>query len=316
MCDEVQMFYLKWETNQNFAKQLLQITKRIKLLHKIFLVSVTVTFFFPFIAQFLIYLIQGKHILVCYIWLPFTNPDENTGFWINAIVSFLCFPVFYYACTGGFSMSIPLSMHTIAISSVIMMKIDDFNSKFQEYCDEFQEPEKAGKVLEKLESSSRAILNTIYNESNMKGDFLSELIQDMIAYEDYKKIFLTYLRFTTFNELYVSSTGLGFSIAYAYFISVPIGTSWMFIFLFQLVCNCLIGAMIQNQNENILDKLLDFPWMELSLRKKKTFLQFIHVCQHTSDLNVIFFGSINKEVFTDVVNAGYKFFNFLINFIE
>jgi hypothetical protein len=74
---------------------------------------------------------------------------------------------------------------------------------------------------------------------------------------------------------------------------------------------CLIGALITQQKARILDKLIDFPFYEMSRSKQKTFLQFIHRVQNTTQFIMPVFGfTIGIETLTDVMNGSYNYFKY------
>jgi hypothetical protein len=80
---------------------------------------------------------------------------------------------------------------------------------------------------------------------------------------------------------------------------------------------CLIGALISQQKTRILDKLIDFPWFEMSRNKQKTFLQFIDRVQNTTQFIMPVFGfTVGIETLTDVMNGSYNYFKYFWEFSE
>jgi hypothetical protein len=249
--------------------------------------------------QLVIYLITGKRIPLINLFLPFTTPD-GIGFWINQIAFTLCMPLIYYLNTFV-GVYIPLSMHTIAMVNVISKLIDDTK-------DNVDKVQKSVDVKKKFDS------NLNVNES--VDEMLVKLINIQKDYENFKSIFLSYSITTTFFEATVNSFGIGLSIAYIYFISIPLGTTLLFMHVVQLAIFCSVGVLIENQNERLLSKVIDFPWIELKQKNKKIFLQLIHVCQNSLNLEVPIYGVVNLTTFTATIDAGYDFFNYLINFVK
>jgi hypothetical protein len=85
----------------------------------------------------------------------------------------------------------------------------------------------------------------------------------------------------------------------------------VFLFSSQVAIPCLIGALITQQKARILDTLIDFPWFEMSRSKQKTFLQFIHRVQNTTQFIMPVFGfTIGIETITNVLNVSYSYFTF------
>jgi hypothetical protein len=69
------------------------------------------------------------------------------------------------------------------------------------------------------------------------------------------------------------------------------------------------------ETPSTLAKVCSFPWYELSNRKKKMFLQFIHLVQNSTELIAPIVGDVDMELFTDVMNGGYSYFNYFYNFV-
>jgi hypothetical protein len=305
MCDDIKRFYEKWEQKPKYAEILMKSTKRILYLHKLFLINGVVVYIAPYIIQLLVYLIQGKCILFIYIYLPFTNPDdEGIGFMTNALAFLFCLPFIYNLGTLVSNIYFPLSMHTVAMVNVICETVDDAIEKI----------EKTKNV--RWQNPKKFRINKFKTKADLADKLLYELIQSQIEYENFKRIFLDFASVTTFCEISSNFISFGFSIAYVYFISIPLGLTLLLMLVIQLATFCGAGSMIEATNEKLLTKVLDFPWLELSLEKKKIFLQLVHVCQNTANLEVPLYGSINKETFTDTITAGYEFFNYLINFVR
>jgi hypothetical protein len=106
------------------------------------------------------------------------------------------------------------------------------------------------------------------------------------------------------------------SIAVILGISIPIGIAALITFLSQLGVYCVLGTLIEIQNDKLLQKVNEFPFYELRNQKQKIFLQFIHAVQVTTNLELPLIGSTNMELFKDVVSAGYSFLGFVSNFVE
>jgi hypothetical protein len=79
---------------------------------------------------------------------------------------------------------------------------------------------------------------------------------------------------------------------------------------------CIEGTLISHQKQKLLDELYSFPWYELSISKQKTFLQFIHLVQQSSEFEVPIIGILDMELFTNVMNGAYSYFMYLFNFVN
>jgi hypothetical protein len=98
--------------------------------------------------------------------------------------------------------------------------------------------------------------------------------------------------------------------------SVPVGVSAIIGYTTEVALVCVEGAIITHLKEKILKDLWSFPFYELSPKMKKIYLQFLHCCQNSQEMEVPIFGTLNMEVFTNVMNGGYSLLNFFLNFVD
>jgi hypothetical protein len=98
--------------------------------------------------------------------------------------------------------------------------------------------------------------------------------------------------------------------------SAPIGLVVTFDYFAQVIVLCSYGAIITHQKEKIVEELCGLPWYELSNKNQKIFLQFIHMCQSSNELELPLIGVLDMRILTDVVNGSYSYFMFLYNFLK
>jgi hypothetical protein len=54
----------------------------------------------------------------------------------------------------------------------------------------------------------------------------------------------------------------------------------------------------------------------LSPKMRKIYLQFLHFCQNSPEIELPIYGVLNMEIFTNIINGSYSLFNFFLNFIK
>lgn len=114
----------------------------------------------------------------------------------------------------------------------------------------------------------------------------------------------------------IDSACIGLGIVYTRFSSLSVGILAVCIHVFNVLMQCIEGTIVSIQNEKLLMGILNLPWYELSKSQQKIFLQFIHECQGTHVLTVPIVGTLNMQLFTNVVNGAYSFLMFIIQFVK
>ena len=122
------------------------------------------------------------------------------------------------------------------------------------------------------------------------------------------------MMWSSFVTFTVNSIGIGMSIKFMRFWSIPIGLAGVTLFTTQVLIQCVQGSIVLHQNQRILDCLCGFPWYELPKSQQKIFIQFIHVCQSACVLNIPIIGVLNMELFTRVMNSAYSLLMFMLKF--
>jgi hypothetical protein len=77
----------------------------------------------------------------------------------------------------------------------------------------------------------------------------------------------------------------------------------------------VLGTIVSHQNEKLLRAVCNFPWYNLSVKKQKVYMQFIHQCQQATSIDLHIIGTFDMELFTNIMNLSYKYLNFVMNFM-
>jgi hypothetical protein len=164
----------------------------------------------------------------------------------------------------------------------------------------------------------QSIIELLVLERNLleMEDQLFELIKEHEGYNNYIKKIIDSYQYTAFMALSLNSIALSLSLITIRFDSIFIGCALSAILLFQVLLPCANGHLINTQNEKLLNAVNDFPWYELSAKKRKIFLQFVMVCQHTEKLTLPIIGYVDMELFTNFVNASYSYFMVMLKFAK
>jgi hypothetical protein len=158
-------------------------------------------------------------------------------------------------------------------------------------------------------------LKIIFQAVKAEKKFI-EIIKEFEVYCEYVRRLQHYTEVYAFIIILVNSFGIGLAIFSALTYSAPIGISFIIGFVTQVAFVCIEGAIITHQKEKILKELLHFPWYELSPKMRKIYLQFLHCCQNSPEIELPIFGILNMEIFTNVINGSYSLFSFFIEFVR
>jgi hypothetical protein len=263
----------------------------------------------------------GELTLVSPVYLPFTDPKTLFWYTINsAILTFFTLLLFTMFMAYDV-LYIFFVYQTVPMVEIYCMKVRKFGEKLIQA--------KTEKMVNHFEPSTstlnakglwnhavhRALENKKAKKIAIVEQNLVTLIKEFNVYNEYVQAILVYLELPIFASMSLISMAIAMAIVVTLYYSKAIG-GVMVIFLFSLVFTpCVQGTLILHQKEKILDEICAFPWYELSNRKQKMFLQLIHLAQNSTELTVPIVGDIDMELFTDVMNGGYSYFNYLYNFV-
>jgi uncharacterized membrane protein len=302
--DEIKEFYKKWEKENNYREKLeanIKLSKNVFIAYWILIISPNT---FALIIQAIIYLLTKKYLLIVRIFIVFTDPDTIHGYLINSILYVILLPVIWFVIGSTQSISVHISFHSIAIVDIVQIKVDNL-IKYLNDGDL--------KIIQKNSTKSTKHEWQL-KKIEVTDKILQELIEEQRGYERYKKVYFKFMERMAFVEVYVNSFAIGIAIAIAFYVSTPLGMFLILIFIFQLSAHCIAGTVIEIQNQKFLEIVNNFPWIELSQKHKKIYLQFIHACQTTTPLVVPLIGCIDAEIFVSVLKAGLGFSSYLNKF--
>jgi hypothetical protein len=276
-----------------------------------------VIYHIPIITSLIISFINDQNILFGAVRLPFTTLNTRTGFAVNSFFVFAMSFVVYVLFMLSDMIFIHQTYQIIPMSEIFIKKLQILGIKLIDQ-----------KALINHKSLSIGHCNAQVRKQSIKEiailernllemeDQLLELIKEHEAYNNYIKKIIDSYQYTAFMALSLNSIALSLSLITIRFDSIPIGCALSAILLFQVLLPCANGHLINKQNEKFLDAVNDFPWYELSVRKRKSFLQFVLVCQHTKRLTLPIIGHVDMELFTNFVNASYSYFMLMLKFVK
>jgi hypothetical protein len=314
--DIAKRFYEREEKNKDHRSVLdSEIDKTIFTLKAYFPVSITF-YFFPVITSILVSLWKHDFELAFNVYLPFTDPNTLFGFIFNTIILLMASAMVYVIFMIRDMHTIFYPFQVIPMAKVYALKLEEFAEKLSAFHNE-----KKKKLLVSDQAGPSTLRVTKEIEENLrkkKLDIIENkligLIKEYEVYNQYIELIVKDVSPMTFVCLLANSFAIGLSFLEMRLVSIPIGLALVAIFMFQVLLPCVIGTIISTQNEKLLQAVCEFPWYKLSPKMKKVYLQFIHQCQNTAEIELPIIGEANMELFTNIVNTSYSYLNYLINF--
>jgi hypothetical protein len=249
--------------------------------------------------------------------LPFTSLETRLEFAINSILAFFMSSLLYMLFMLSDTIFIYQTYQMVPISEILILKIQLLGTQLINQKN-LMDSKCLQLVHHKAEIRKQSSNELLILERNLKyiEDQLSEIVKDQEAYNNYIKKIVDSYQYTAFMALSLNSIALSLSLIAIRFVSIPIGCALSAIVLFQVLLPCTNGHLISKQNKKLLDAAYDFPWYELSVKKRKVFLQFLLVCQQTRKLSLPIIGNVDMELFTSFVNASYSYFMLMLKFVR
>lgn len=279
-------FYEKTEVNPKYFQMLLQHSKRMEFLSKIYIGTQLWAVFCSIGLAWVLSIYNRDFVYLAFMILPLTDPNTLTGFLINQILMTI----------QTIATFLTLSTAEVAYIAQTMSAV----SMIEVLCCELQE------IVENLENSQNQHIEETFMKIIKKFQEYNIFVQNM---NKAKGIF-------PFAIICFSSIGIGLSIIISIKYSLLIGLAMAVFMLFQVTFTCINGAILTIQKKKLLKELCGFPWYEMSPNMQKNFFIFIHYCQNSNEMNFPFFGVIDLEVLMRVINACYSYLMFLLHFLE
>lgn len=259
---------------------------------------------------------KDDYIYMIPMLIPGIDSNSTLGFAINqitmtwiAIVDYMGLNLVSFGTFLLFIMSVPMVKIFILKFKELGTDVRDLeemkNLNLYENQDEKEEDEQENNLIEKIRMKELEI------ERNIK-----DLIEEFQTYSEYIDGLQSYNELITLTKISVYSIGIGVACLCALTYSAPVGISIIIGYGIEVAFVCVQGAIITHLKEKILVELWRFPWYDLSPKMKKIYLQFLHRCQNSPEIEIPIFGKLNMEIFTNVVNGSYSLFNFFLNFVK
>jgi len=310
-------FYEREELDANNIPILKAGIRKAKFILEWYLTFSFIVYHIPIITSWIISYINGQNIIFGELRLPFTTLNTRIEFAVNSFLVLAMSIILYVLFMLSDMIFIYQTYQIIPMSEILIRKLRILGIKLID-----QKILIHKKSLKFGHCNARVrkqlIKESMVLERNLLEieDRLFELIKEHEAYNNYIKKIIDSYQYTAFMALSLNSIALSLSLIAIRFVSIPIGCALSVILLFQVLLPCTNGHLINKQNEKLLDAVNDFPWYELSVKKRKIFLQSILVCQHTRTLTLPIIKQVDMELFTNFINASYSYFMVMIKFVK
>lgn len=296
----IDKFFETSETNPKFRVILMRDLTYIKKGGYIFFGLVFIAHNLAVASTWIMSLYLHEYYYMVPIYIPFTNPQMLFGFLLNQCLIFWLSTMAFLTITMSGYGHFKLFVFAITMTDIYILKLRDFGSELEGL---------------KLLNDENMISQKEFEE-NLKilEETFIDLIEEYQTYSEYVNRLQKLMAGYNFVVILMNSMALALGIFTAFTYSVLIGVSFSIGYLSEVAFACVEGAIITRQNEKLQKELCGFPWYEMSPKMRKTFLQFIHCCQNAPEIKLPFFGVVNMEIFTNVINGSYSVFNFFLNF--
>lgn len=183
-----------------------------------------------------------------------------------------------------------------------MAIVDVYGLKLNRFAELLNENDK------KCEKSQRDI--------KKESEALKSLIESFFEYLDFIKPLQKIINYTTIIAIVCNSVAIGMAGFIARFYSIPIGVSFLIVFIMEVAVPCVIGEIIKHQNEKMLKEVCLIPWYKLSSKNRRDYLQYLIMCQNLPALETPLIGNLNSELLMNIVMGGYSYLMIILNFTE
>ncbi|KAG5681811.1 hypothetical protein PVAND_011219 [Polypedilum vanderplanki] len=305
-------FFDREEQIHEHRPVLIKNLKILKILLNGYLVFFFIIYTIPNPTSWILSWYTGEFILIVPIDLPFIDPKTLIGYIVcSSILMF--YSVFVYVCLMiGDILFIYLVYQCVPMMDIYCLKLKKFGDNLIKIKNEkIQSVEPSTSKLTKKQLLKKREEKILKNQNQ-----LIDFIKEFHVYNCYLETLIQFMKFTTFGALSMNSLAIGMAIVVALNYSKAIGLYMATSLFFQVFVPCIQGTLMLHQKEKLLNELYDFPWFELSKDKQKIFLQFIHLCQNSNELEIAIVGDVDMELFKDIINGAYSYFIYLKDFVK
>ncbi|KAL7012488.1 hypothetical protein ACKWTF_014880 [Chironomus riparius] len=314
--DTIEKFYKSEEKEPEKRKILDFSVKIIEILSKSYMLLNFICFMIPPMSALIISWISKEFFMLVPLWLPFTDPNEIYGFAINTSAMFFFCVMFYELLISQDLFFIHYTLQVIPMGDILIHKMRQLGEKLSA-------SRKSVKILANTQNftieeliKTRQKLNILENSIKQHEKDIINLIKSFNSYNSFISLIHPYMHYTKFVEISTNAVGIGLAILVANLFSISIGISVILIYTLQVLMSCIQGTVISHQNQKILDETWNFPWYKMSIPMQKVWLQFMHQCQSSNELEIVMIGVLNMECFTNVMNGAYSYFMYILNFVK
>jgi hypothetical protein len=242
--------------------------------------------------------------------IPFLDPNTLIGYSIHAIYGL------YLSLVAGFSVTLYVETSQIFFTLQMIAMIDILILKFDAFANELINAHEKEEIDEnKMVYLRKAQNENIHEVTENFDNRLVNLIQEFKSYNVFVSEYLFLKSKYMFAVVSCNSIAIGFYILNMFQFSYVIGGLCATGVTLQVAISCTVGTMIKNQKEKFTEMIYGFPWYYLSKKDQKIFFQFVHLCQHSTEVVLTMIGNVNMELFSHILNASYSFFMYLWNFV-
>jgi hypothetical protein len=295
---------------------------RITLMIKCYIAISWVLYQLPTVTCLITSILKREFVMPFEMFLPFISHDSLYMYAFNMTVQYVVSNLVWIFLVSMDCEMMFYSLMSAPMVDVFMSKIEIFAKRLEDFR-ENKEQQPANKELQpgpSRNSYTTAPIPIIVERKRaemietLEGE-LTDLIKYFETHHEYVSRVFRPNEFTVFAALSTNSISIGLSLLYLRLVSFPVGLTFTMVFFFQVFTPCLIGTIISIKNEQLLQAVCDFPWYELSVKRQKIFLQFIHQCQNAAEFKLPMVGDVNVELFTSVMNTSYSYIVFLLKFV-
>jgi hypothetical protein len=266
-----------------------------------------VIIFSPLTTATVLSIYKREFILYAPIHIPFIDPETLSGFIIHisylGLLTYLTFFIFAFIHTRiAFFASLLHPRSKIFIQKVRKLRTELINQH---------------EVVAK-EKDLSMVPEINFNISNKPKELTFEfidIVKEFHLYEEFISFILSTNYGIHFTIMFFDSIAMCFFIIVMLYFSYPIGFAAGVGMLFQMLSACVCGDVIKTCKNKIIDEIAEFPWFYLPRKDQKIFLQLIHLCQNAQEQKILFIGIVDMEMFTNVINASYSYYQIIQNFV-
>lgn len=273
--DDTENFYKRYE---NVQKCKVNFSDKINFIERSIMIYIRFAAFIynlPTMALFSQYLLTGEMKLQTLIYLPYTDPKEVFGFFVNfsmiAVMAMLAFYGFVTHDTTfllyGFQASVHCDILTWKLSVVEeeLMKLSEFKKNRAKILDKLL-ASKPNNLLYHTTSKVNVSCDSnklpdfkIIQQDEIEDEIRRKILEFIAVHKDYTQFVKDLHDFNSipsFATMATNTLSLCLSIFTILQVSMSVGFTAVVIFFFQLAIPCFVGSVVKHQVSNFLKFIL------------------------------------------------------------